>query len=156
MARVLLGEIDFEAVADEVEHGLGAPDLDDLGERSGHHRGDCAAPPQAAWDLLLEVVDPFLASMKREMGLGLDAQALETCKGILLGLYRICGLKGDEFLGWAPDFPGDVAAHAVCLLAGRDAPKGTRTTTRPRLDGAFIDKRVPGRRELIARALEPG
>jgi hypothetical protein len=151
MARALLGEIDFEAVADEVEDGLRALDLDDLDGRAGRHRGGYTDPTEAAWDLLQEVVDPFLANMKRQMELGLAAEALETCKGILLGLYRIRGLKGDEFLGWAPDFPEEAAAQAVSGLAGRDAPKATRAAARPRLDGAFLDKNLPEWRELIAR-----
>jgi hypothetical protein len=84
----------------------------------------------------------------------LDAQALETCKGILLGLYRIRGLKGDEFLGWAPDFPKEAAAHVVRVLSGRDAPNETRAAPALRLDEAFLHTQLPKWRDLIARALE--
>ena len=154
MARALLGETNFEAIADEVEHGLRALSLHDLGERAGRHRGEYTPPKQAARELLQEVVDPFLAKMKRQMELGLDAQALETCKGILLGLYRIRGLKGDEFLGWAPDFPEEAAAHVVRVLSGRDAPNETRAAPTPRLDEAFLHTQVPKWRDLIARALD--
>lgn len=154
MARALLAEIDFEAVADEVEDSLRALDVEDLGARAGHHRGGYTDPTEAAWDLLQEVVDPFLANLKRQMELGLYAEALETCKGILLGLYRIRDLKGDELLGWAPDFPKEAAAQAVSGLARRDAPKATKAAARPRLDGDFLDKHLPEWRELIAQCQE--
>lgn len=156
MARSLLGEVTFESVADDVERSLRSLDLDDLGGRAGRHRGSYTTPTEAAWELLQEAVDPVLANMKRQMELGLEADALETCKGLLLGLYRIRGMKGDEFLGWAPDFPADAAAHAVRILAGREDAKRTKGNGHagPRLDPEFADKRVPEWRDLITRAAE--
>jgi hypothetical protein len=154
MARALLAQIDFESVAAEVERSLRCLSLDDLGERAGRHRGGYTPPTQAAWDLLQEAVDPFLASMKRQMELGLQAEALETCKGIILGLYRIRGLKGDEFLGWAPDFPGEAAAHAVWALTECSGPERTRAGAKVPVDETFIGEHVPDWRELVAQAQE--
>lgn len=157
IARALLGEVSFESVADDVEHALRSLDLDDLGGRAGRHRGGYTSPTEAAWELLQEAVDPFMEDMKRQMELGLGAEALEICKGILLGLYRIRGLKGDEFLGWAPDFPTEAAAHAAATWGARGEQKGAkrrRPRKRPVFPQEFVNEQVPEWGDLIARALE--
>ena len=157
IARGLLGEVTFESVADDVEHALRSLDLDDLGSRAGRHRGGYTSPTEAAWELLQEAVDPFLSDLKRQMELGLEVETVERCKGILLGLYRLRDTRGDEFLGWAEDFPAEAAVEAVRVLAGgnQKAAAGTRRA-RPHFDEAFVDKHVPEWSDLIARVLERG
>jgi hypothetical protein len=151
MARALLAEIDFEAVGEDVEDALRALDINDLNDRAGCHRDGYTDPTEAAWELLQEAIDPFLVNMKRQTELGLSAQALETCKGVLLGLYRIRERKGDELLGWAPDFPEEAAVRAVDVLAGGDASKTARSAHKPLLDGAFLAERLPEWCVLIAQ-----
>jgi hypothetical protein len=156
-ARSLLGQVSFESVADDVEHALRSLDLDDLGERAGRHRGGYTSPTEAAWELLQEAVDPFLSDLKRQMELGLEREALEICKGILLGLYRIRDTRGDEFLGWVEDFPAEAAADAVRVLAGgKQKVAAASRRARPHFDRAFVDKHVPEWGDLIARVLERG
>jgi hypothetical protein len=58
-------------------------------------------------------VEPFREDMKRHLELGLEAEALEICKGLLLGCYRLSGRAGGDVLGWAPDFPAEAAGHAL-------------------------------------------
>lgn len=144
IALGLLGEVTFQSVADDVECALRALDLDDLGSRAGQHHAGYTSPTEAAWELLQEVVDPFLSDMKRQIDLGLAVQALEICKGVLLGLYRIRHMKGDEFLRWRglPDRsrrwrrvnldwaarPGRSQGHEPAKVPG--LPKGVRR--RPR------------------------
>ena len=113
IAKSLLGEVAFECVADEVEHAVRDLGLDDLGSRAGKHSWGYVSPTEAAWELLEESVSPFIEDMKRQFELGLDAEALEICKGLVLGLYRVRNEKGNEVLGWAPDFPAETAAHAL-------------------------------------------
>lgn len=151
-ARSLLGQVSFESVAEDVEHALRSLDLDDLGSRAGRHREGYTSPTDAAWELLQEAVDPFLSDMKRQMELGLEKEALEICKGVVLGLYQIRDSGGDELLGWAEDFPAEAAADAVRVLArgGQEGVAGTRRA-RPPFDQAFVDKYVPEWSDLIAR-----
>lgn len=157
IARGLLGEVTLESVADDVEHALRSLDLDALGSRAGRHRGGYTSPTEAAWELLQEAVDPFLSDLKRQMKLGLEMEALEICKGILLGLYRIRDTRSDEFLGWAEDFPAEAAADAVRVLAGgkQRVASGPRRA-RPHFGEEFVDKHLPEWSDLIARALEQG
>lgn len=154
-ARSLLSQVSFESVADDVEQALRSLDLDDLGGRAGEHHGGYTSPTEAAWQLLQEAVDPFLADMKRQTELGLEREALEICKGLVLGLYRIRDARGDELLGWAEDFPFEAAADAVRVLVGgsQRGGRGTRRA-RPRFDEEFADKHVPEWSDLFARVLE--
>jgi hypothetical protein len=156
IARGLLGEVSFESVADDVEDAICALDLDDLGDRAGRHRGGYTSPTDAAWELLHEAVDPFLSDMKRQMELGLEGEALEICKGILLGLYRVHNMKRDEFLGWAEDFPTEAAADAVSMWRGRrqerQEAKRIRRQNRPIFPPDFIADYLPEWDDLIAQA----
>ena len=154
MARSLVRDSDFETVADEVEHGLRALDIDDLNDRAGTHRNGYTEPTEAAWELLQEVIDPFLGHMRHHLELRLDAAALEMCKGIVLGLYRVRRQADDGVLGWAPDFPKEAAVQAIRELAGWESPKETRAAARPRLEMAFSDEHAPEWREIIARCQE--
>jgi hypothetical protein len=122
IARSVLGAVSFESIADEVEGALRGFDLDDLNQRAGAHSWGYTEPTEAAWEMLAEAVEPFVEDMKRRLKLGHAAEALETCKGILLGLYQIRSEDHDEFLGWAADFPSDQAG--VVLADWRSGAKG--------------------------------
>lgn len=45
-----------------------------------------AVTVDAAWEVLDATVQPFVEDLKRHGELGLEAEALEICKGALLGL----------------------------------------------------------------------
>jgi len=153
--RAVLGEVSFEALADEVEDAVCALDLDDLNGRAGRHSWGYVEPGEAALELLGEAVDPFLEDMKRHLERGLEAEALEVCKGIVLGLYRVRNRAGDEFLGWAPDFPEERAAWTVKLWrAGGDEQKiatQSRGGKRPALPQDFVKQYVPEWDWLMAK-----
>jgi len=83
----------------------------------GHSWG-YTEPTEAAWQLLDEAVEPFVEDMKRHLGLGLHEEAFEICKGVVLGLYQCRDAGGDEFLGWAEDFPAEAAGNAVTEWIG--------------------------------------
>ncbi len=154
IARGLLAEVSCESVADDVEAAICALDLDDLAGRAGRHHGGYTSPTEAAWELLQEAVDTFLADMKRQMELGLDGEALEICKGILLGLYRVHDMKRDEFMGWAEDFPTEAAADAVSIWAGRQERQETKRRsqrTRRIFPQRFIADYLPEWDDIIAQ-----
>jgi hypothetical protein len=84
--------------------------------------------------------------MKRHLGLGLDKEAFEICKGIVVGLYQFRNESGDDFLGWAPDFPAEAAGEAVA-----DWVSGIRQGSSGKLRGKdrafllleFVEQHVP-------------
>jgi hypothetical protein len=148
LARAAVGDVDVEAVADEVEQALPDLDLDDLNERAGRTRWGYVEPTEAAWELLGEAVQPFLDEMKRRIALGFEPATVATCEGIVLGLYRSRDEGADRVLGWAEDFPAETAGHAVETLARESAPRRRRGWQLPQ---RFVDQ-LPEWADLIARA----
>ncbi len=144
ISRSTLGEVTLESVASDVEDAIRQLNHEDLNGRAGRHSWGYTEPTEAAWELLEEVVEPFVEDMKRHLSLGLDKEALEICKGIVLGLYLCRNARGDEFLGWAPDFPAEAAGNAVAdwIGAGEQGTSGNQPK-RVRLLWEFVDKHLP-------------
>lgn len=146
ISRSTLGDVSFESIASEVEDSIRQLSLDDLNGRAGRHSWGYTEPTEAAWELLEEAVEPFVEDMKRHLGLGLDGEAFEICKGIVLGLYECRDAGGDEFLGWAEDFPAEAAGNAIAdwMSAGKPGASGKKPGThRAPLLQEFVDKHVP-------------
>lgn len=156
-ARSVLAEATFEGIAEEVEDAVGACDLDDLNSRARPHRRGYVDPSEAAWEILEEAVEPFVSDIKRQLELGLEAQATEICKGVVLGLYRAEHGKRGELVEWAPDFPGETAGHAIeTWLTGKRARKPTGAAVRRNRLASFrefADRFVPEWRDAIVRTL---
>ena len=113
VARGVLSEVSMFLVADDVENAVLQFDYDDLNRRAGRHSWGYVEPTEAAWELLEEAVEPFVGEMKRYLEMGLEEQAQEVCRGILLGLYRVRDGGSNDILNWAPDFPGEAAGNAL-------------------------------------------
>jgi len=154
IAKSLLSEVEFEWVADEVEEAVREVDLDELGSRAGKHSWGYTEPGEAAWELLEERVSPFIQDMKRQFELGLDAEALEMCKGVVLGLYRLRNEQGDDVLQWASEFPAETAAQAVATWRdGGDKKTAGRGRRKHRaFPPDFVKQFVPDWQDLIDRA----
>ena len=144
IARSLLGEVAFEQVADEVEDEVQSVDVDDVRGRAGRHEWGYVEPTEAAWEALEEAIEPFIEDIKRQAGLGLDKEALETCKGVVLGLYRVEHGKGTSVVEEAPDFPAEAAARAIETWRGR-ARQGCA------LPAEFVERFVPEWKEMLLR-----
>jgi len=124
IARALLQRVEYEDVAAEIEDEIRALDYEDLNARAGRHEWGYLEPTEAAWEILEEALEPFREDMKRHLELGLETEALEICKGLVLGCYRLSERAGGDVLGWAPDFPGEAAGHALEVwYTGTDHPK---------------------------------
>lgn len=128
LAKSVIADVSIEDVANEVEDVVRALDLDDLSSRAGRHRYGYVEPSQAAVDLVEEAVMPFIEDIKRRAKAGQKVAALNTCLGVVLGLYRLRDRDGDEFLGWAVDSSDEMAGEAVVTL--RKALRGKKTARR--------------------------
>ncbi len=141
IARSLLHQVEYQEVATEVEDAIRALDYENLNARAGSHEWGYVEPSEAAVEILEETVEPFLEDLKRHLELGLEAEALEICKGLVLGCYRLSEREGSDVLGWAPDFPGEAAGNALKVwYTGTDDPKSydTRRKKRPPLPPDFL------------------
>lgn len=125
LAKSVLGGVSVEDVADAVEDAVRSLNLDDLSSRAGRHRNGYVEPSQAAVDLVEEAVMPFIEDIKRRAEARQQAAALNTCVGVVLGLYRLRNRDGDPFLGWAVDSPDEMAGEAVVTL--RKAMRAAKT-----------------------------
>lgn len=105
------------------------------------------------WQLLEERLSPFIEDGKRQFELGLDAEALEMCKGVMLGLYRVRNKQGDDVLQWAPDFPAETAARAMATWRdGGDKKMPGRGYRKQRVfPPDFVKEFVPEWEDLIDR-----
>ena len=133
IARSLLHEVNYEEVAAEIEDEIRALDYEDLNARAGSHEWGYVEPSEAAVEILEETLEPFVEELKRHLELGLEAEALEICKGLVLGCYRLSEREGGDVLGWAPDFPGEAAGNALEVwYTGGDDPKNRKRGERKR------------------------
>ncbi|MEW6047774.1 MAG: hypothetical protein AB1609_15045 [Bacillota bacterium] len=154
IAQVLLSDVSFEAVADEVESALRFPDLDDLNARAGPSRWGYTPPDEAAWELLEEALQPFIDEMTRYVELAMEKQALEICQGILLGLYRLRDAEDHEVLQWAADFPFEVASRVVKTWSEAKRPKDSAegaSHRHPTLPRDFVSEHLPEWQDLITK-----
>lgn len=89
VAEHVLAGAAVDSVADEIAWALREVPLEDLASRCGRIRGrGYVHENEAAWELLHEVVDPFLVDLRRRAGLGLAPAAAAVATGIVAGLYQ--------------------------------------------------------------------
>jgi hypothetical protein len=138
IARSLISEVSFDEVAGEVELALEYHDLDKLNSRSGNTRWGYVDPTDAAHEILHEAIEPIIAEMDRHLELGFGRQALETCKGLILGLYEARNKRDDGCLGSAPDFAWITSEEILEKWSKGIRGKGTKAS-RTRLR-SFLDE----------------
>lgn len=150
IAVELLSTSSAEEVAEEVCEALESLGLDALNGRAGRQAWGYVEPTEAAWELLHEAVEGFLADMERRMELGLTESAEILCRGIVAGLHRAADPDSAGLLGWAPDFPLEEACRAVVELL-RTCPKEKRAQVCDRLLAA-IGEEAPVWSDTVGRA----
>lgn len=115
-ANALLATVSFADVAKNVFGALPALDLYDLDAEP--RRGGYVEPSEAAWEVIEKVVTPYFHDLERRVKLGHEDEAVEVCKGIVVGLYRT-EHTGFELLEYAEDSPSELAGHAVDIWRRR-------------------------------------
>src|SRR6266516_1341168 len=156
--KALHRENNFEHIAEDVYDSIQVLGHDQLNGRAGRHEWGYVEPGDAASDILSETIAPFLDDLKRRVDLGLEVEALEICKGLVLGFYRLDHEGGGELLQWAPEFTVETAAYALEIC--RD---GTRLEQSPPHRGGrrkrsvlpenFVEQFVPDWAGMIERLL---
>jgi hypothetical protein len=131
-ANAVLATVLFADVAADVFGALQALDLDDLD--AGPRPGGYVEPSEAAWNVIERVVTPYFHDLARRVKLRHEAEALEVCEGIVLGLYR-AEHRGFELLEYAEDSPSELAGQALEIWRRR-----RRDCTFPR---NFVEKYTP-------------
>lgn len=157
IARSLLRGETYAAIADEIEEAVQALDIGDLNARAGAHEWGYVEPSEAAWEILEEAVEPFVADIERRVALGLEDAALQLCQGVVVGLYRAERGKGGELAQWAPDFFAEAAGGAINAwrTGSRNgtACGGAARRNRVRFPQEFVSRFVPDWQGMIRRIL---
>ena len=153
IARTLLKHVSCEQVAQDVEDSVRSLDIEDLD--SGPTPFGYTEPVEAAWEVLEATVQPFVEDLKRHIELALEAEALEICKGVLLGLYRLRDDESHDVLGHAPDFPDEAAGDALATWRRTQRMNGGKKLRRRRPDFPldFVSGSIPAWRGLVDRVL---
>ena len=120
LAPELLAAGGLEEVAEQVTVSLLALHLGDLAARAGRQwGGGYVSEHEAAYELLDEVVRPYLADLERRAGVGAYAAATRIGVGLLLGLYE-CRACDDDNLVLAhaglPDTIDDLASAVLDIM----------------------------------------
>jgi inosine/xanthosine triphosphate pyrophosphatase family protein len=150
LATEIVSAPSCEDIASEVADAVTSLDIQELNGRAGATRYGYTEPTEAAWQLLEESMEDFLADMERRAELGLTDAAITMCRGIVAGLYKARSTGSDGPLGWAPDFPAEEAGHAVAELL-QAIPDQSRGTIRARLVDAFTTD-APDWADMLTRA----
>jgi hypothetical protein len=151
IARALLKAVSSEQVAQDLEDSVRALDMDDLD--SGPTAFCYVEPCEAAWEVLDATVQPFVEDLKRRIELGLEAEALEICKGVLLGLYRLRGEESHDVLAHAPDFLDEAAGEALAKWRHTQRRNGATNRVRPTFPSDFVGESIPAWRDMVERVL---
>jgi hypothetical protein len=100
-----LSQVGQEEVAALVYDGLNFLEVEEVWDRAGSTRQGYVEPGEAADQMIDEVLEPFLADMKKYQQLGLSVQARQLCMGLLAGLCRFDDESTSQFKEWAAGAP---------------------------------------------------
>ena len=112
-ARNVLSEIDLDETADEVFFVLDSIDVQDCWDRAGSSRNGYTSPDEAAVEIMEESIQPFFDQTRRYHKLGMPAEEMAHCMGLILGIYRYEHESKSEFKEWSADVPAECAGDRL-------------------------------------------
>jgi len=112
-AVAYLSNVDPEEIAATLYAELTALAVEEVWDRAGPKRHGYVEPGEAAYEMVREVIEPFLQELRRYCALGMGAQASQTCVGLLQGLYWFEHESASEFKDWAVDAPAAFAETVI-------------------------------------------
>lgn len=139
IATCLVSAPSVDAVAEDIVAAICSIDIENFYGSTGKKSWGYVEPGEAALQLLEKAVGGFLEDMKRRVDLGLIAAASSICMGIVIGLHETEGIKSNELLQWAPEFPAEEACYAVSEIV-RSVPKNKKRNTAERLLKGLADR----------------
>ena len=107
VATQILSDVDSDEIMEDVYYELESLDVEDLYNRSGKTRYGYVEPSEEAWEMIEEVIEPFIDEMKKCQERAMPLMAKIYCAGIIKGLQKFEGESNSDFSDWAPDAPGE-------------------------------------------------
>jgi len=107
VANQYLSDVDIDQIAKEVYSELDGLEVEELWDRSGPSHKGYAEPGEMAYEMLEEVLEPFIAQIKKYQDLAKPKEAKLYCMGIIKGISQYEKESKSEFKGWAGDGVGE-------------------------------------------------
>ena len=118
LAGAVLMSATADAIADDVADRLGSLGFEDLAARAGRIPGrGYVHETDAAWEVLKESIEPFLADMRRRATLGFMDASASIASGTIAGLRRLPGAQDGQLIAFAGDDAIDTLTETVLDLA---------------------------------------
>jgi hypothetical protein len=149
IAKDLLGAVDEDDVAEEVQAELESLSVEDAWDRAGPRRDGYSDPAEVAAEMMASALLPYADDIERLIGLGLPEQADQLFRGILRGLYGFGTGPATPFRDSAPDL-AEEQFGADLQACHRRLPD---LATTPRVD-AFLPISAPSGQIARARCCE--
>lgn len=109
-------EVDAKEISVTVYAELDGLEVEEVWDRAGRsHRNGYLDPREAAYQMMEEVLGPFVLELEKHQQLGMNALANPVCMGLLLGLHAFEDESSSEFKDWAPDAAGEWAGEIVSI-----------------------------------------
>ncbi len=124
MALDDLEDIDPEWVAIELFDELETLKAEEVWRRAGKTRYGYVETDEAAYEMVKEILEPFLEELRRYQGMRLNDEVNQFCMGLLLGLYRFERESQSQFKDWAPDV--SIAFAETVMSAWREGLPGQK------------------------------
>jgi hypothetical protein len=120
IARAFLSSVTVEEVAEDLRSEIELLDLADLASRAGRQPGrGYVHETEAAYELVAEVVRPFVDDMERRAQLGLPEAARTVALGTISGLYQCRRAQDGTVLAYSGEDTVFGLAEEVRTEAGR-------------------------------------
>ena len=113
IALKVAGDVEADAIMENVFHELDMLDMDDLNGRAGRTRYGYVEPHDAAWELFEEALNPFIDEMRKNQRRTLPAAAKTYCIGIIKGLWKYKEESISDLKDWVEDAPGEYVETVV-------------------------------------------
>jgi hypothetical protein len=107
VAKELLGHIEIDEVAANVQLELEFLNVEDVWDRSGAKRDGYVDPGEAACEMFEEALKPFQDEMDKYKQLSMLEEANLACQGLLKGIYNFDKESSTEYKQWVADAPGE-------------------------------------------------
>lgn len=105
IAEEYFHEVDSDGIAEDVFFELDFLEVEELWDSSGSTRYGYVEPGERAYEIVEEVVQPYIDEMKKLQNIGQYSSCKEYCIGILKGLVKFNNESTTEFKQWAVDVP---------------------------------------------------
>ncbi len=139
VARAHLRDVYLEEIAFILYDELTLLKPEEVWDRAGSTRHGYVDPTDAAYEMIEDVLDPYLEDLQKYQELGMSDEANQICMGLLLGFFRFDHESDAEFKDWSPDamsvFPDTV------VEAWRD---GDPSRADVKMVQTFIDEQLRG------------